>query len=258
MTTSHYAGLYGAYAAAVVGWWIVSRTVARVGWAPSTWMGSTVYEFPRPWRELLFALLGVVGVLLVGQLWSQGWMLPASGAVAPLIEALNQILIFLPIVLVPIVRRQGSRTALLPKDHIVVRLLVGLVLAFLALSVYSLVRSGSHGALGMVARILHFENLDEVVQVLMEDIAIGIVAYRLAARVGSKWTVVAVAALFALGHVPALVSGGASLAQLGGLVFDFGLGLMLAGTILRSGDILWFWPIHAAMDLTQFTRISGL
>lgn len=202
--------------------------------------------------------MGAAGVILVGQLWTRGLMLPARGTAAPLVEALNQILIFLPILLVPIVRRQGISTMLLPKDRVLTRMLVGLALAFLALTVYSAIRPGSRGPLEMAAAIVRLQHVDEAVQVLMEDLAIGILLFRFSAAVSRRWVIVLVAGLFVVGHVPALLSAGASVAELSSLGLDFGLGLLLLGTILRSGDVLWFWPIHTVMDLTQFTRVSGL
>jgi hypothetical protein len=254
---SHYAGLIGGYAAAVAGWWLLSRLMVRFHLSPASWNGSTAYTLEHPWREISYALIGVVGVLLVGQMWSHGWKLPATGTLAPLIESVNQFLIFLPILLVPLIRRHGARTLLLPSGKVGWRLLAGLILAFAAIGGYTLIRSGSGGLFETVSRVVQFQNLDEAVQVLMEDLAIGIFLYRLAAALGARRAVVGVAALFALGHIPALISGGATAGELSGLIFDFALGVAVVGVILRSGDILWFWPVHVVMDLMQFSRISG-
>jgi hypothetical protein len=68
-------------------------------------------------------------------------------------------------------------------------------------------------------------------------------------------TVIGAALLFAGAHVPAMIAQGASAGELLGLVRDAILGLLVLGAVLRSGDILWFWPIHVAMDLTQFPRV---
>jgi hypothetical protein len=37
-----------------------------------------------------------------------------------------------------------------------------------------------------------------------------------------------------------------------GLLRDFGLGVLVLGTVWRSADIAWFWPIHYTLDMTQF------
>ena len=49
-----------------------------------------------------------------------------------------------------------------------------------------------------------------------------------------------------------MVSEGASNAQLIGLLRDFGLGVLVVGTAVRGADILWLWPVHYALDMTQF------
>lgn len=51
---------------------------------------------------------------------------------------------------------------------------------------------------------------------------------------------------------PTIVSDGASTAQLIGLLRDFGLAVVVIGTAVRGADILWLWPVHYALDMTQF------
>ena len=67
----HYALLYG-YATALIGWLIVARLY------PSPWRGREKTTFEHPWREPGWALLAVVGVFLIGQLYVRDWLLPAQ------------------------------------------------------------------------------------------------------------------------------------------------------------------------------------
>jgi Type II CAAX prenyl endopeptidase Rce1-like len=255
--TASYAALGASYCTVAGGWWLAARMLRGAGAAPSTWDGSTLYELRRPWLEVGVALLGVAGVLAVGQIYSRGWLPKATGDLGPLVDAIEQILIFLPVLVVPFVRGQGLRTMLLPADRTITRLAVGVALALLALTVFSLVRDESCGPLALAGRIAHPRNVGVAVQVLGEDLAIGILLYRVASATSRRWTVVVVAALFALGHVPALLSTGASPSELASLGLDFALGVVMAGTVLRSGDVLWFWPVHFSLDMTQFARITG-
>lgn len=55
-----------------------------------------------------------------------------------------------------------------------------------------------------------------------------------------------------------MMAGGASLSELAGLFRDVLLGIVVLGTVLRSRDIVWFWPVHVVMDLTQFSRVMGV
>ncbi len=65
------------------------------------------------------------------------------------------------------------------------------------------------------------------------------------------------AVLFAAGHVPVLVSGGASVAELLHLVLDAALAVGVILVLQRSRDIVWFWCLHFCLDMTQFIRMGG-
>ena len=55
-----------------------------------------------------------------------------------------------------------------------------------------------------------------------------------------------------------MVAQGASLSELAGLLRDAGLGVAVMLVLQRSRDVVWFWCLHACLDLTQFARISGV
>jgi len=90
------------------------------------------------------------------------------------------------------------------------------------------------------------------VQVLLEDLAIAVIFVRLAAAMSPRWAILLVAALFAAGPLPTLIATGASAREMVGLFREFGLGLLVIGTLWRGADIAWFWPVHFALDMTQF------
>ena len=193
----------------------------------------------------------------MGQLWTRGIRLPEQGPVAPLLGAVNQVLIFAPILLLLIVRRQPWTSAWLPRARAGTRILVGLVLAGLAVTAYSLLRDGADAPWILLGRIYAYEHIDEMVQVFLEDLTIAILFVRLAGAIGKLWATVVVACLFAAGHIPAMVSQGVTLSELGGLIRDAGLGILVILVLQRSRDVVWFWCIHFCLDMTQFARISG-
>jgi hypothetical protein len=199
----------------------------------------------------------VLGVLAIGQLYVRHWLLPPGGPVAPLIEAANQVLIFSPILAVPLLRRHGLRTAWLPLDRPWARLPVGLVLAALAILAFTLVRPGSDSWLQVYPRVYELANVGIMVQVLCEDIAIAILFVRLRAALGLRGTVFLVASSFAAAHIPAMVASGASLGDLGRLVLDAGLGVVVLSILQRSADVWWFWCVHYALDMMQFCTVTS-
>jgi hypothetical protein len=248
----HYPALVAAYLVGLGGWLIAAR------FGPKVWPQEPVKGFVRPWREFGIALVGVVGILAVGQLWSRGIRLPEEGPLGPIAGAINQTFIFAPLLLVVVLRRQSWATAWLPRRRIAVRLLLGLVLASLAVSTYSALRAGADAPWVLWGRIWRYEHFDEMVQVLLEDLTIAILFVRLAGAIGSRWATVIVACLFAAGHIPVMLSHGATWNELGGLLRDAGLGVAVILVLQQSRDVAWFWCIHFCLDMTQFSRISGV
>jgi len=239
---SHSLFLAVGYAVACALWWGISRVVPL-------WRNPPRPTFARPWREVLFVLLGVVGTLLLGQLWSRGIRLDTENS---LTESINQIIIFSPILLVPILRRQGWASAWIQWPKWWLRILIGVAIALVVLILFTRLEEGAPNFWVAFHSTFAYWNAHIGVQVLLEDIAIAILFVRLAAAVGHRKAIIGVALLFAAAHIPAMISQGASAAELAGLARDFGLGLIVLGTAWRSADVLWLWPIHFALDMTQF------
>jgi hypothetical protein len=172
--------------------------------------------------------------------------------------SINQILIFAPIFIVIMIRRHPLTSAWLPRARITTRLVVGVLLAGLAVTAYSLLREGADAPWILLGRIWHYDNIDKMVQVFLEDLTIAILFVRLAGAIGNRWATVVVPCLFAVGHIPVMVSEGATWLGLLGLLRDAGLGLAVILVLQRSRDVLWFWCIHFCLDMTQFARISGV
>jgi multisubunit Na+/H+ antiporter MnhB subunit len=249
MIETHYAALVVSYGAALAGWLLLHRFLHGL------WPAAEPARFAHPWRATGAALLGVVGVLLVGQAYVRGWMLPEVGIVGPIFGAINQIAIFAPILLVLVFRREPASSAWLSRDRLPARMAAGAGLAILALGVYTLVRAEADTLPTVLSRVVSYGHLDEAVQVFLEDITIAILFVRLAAAIGPAKATGLVALLFAAGHIPAMLAGGADAAQLALLARDMLLGVALITVLQRSRDIVWFWFVHFAMDMSQFRAV---
>ena len=234
-----------AYGTVCLIWLAVSRLLPY-------WRAPQRPTFEKPWRDVGFALLAALLVIGLGQLWLRGVRLPNHTAWRPVFESINQIVIFSPMLLLLLWRRQPLASAWLPGHHVVPRLAVGLGLAVFALATFTSLERGAPSFPSALQRVFDPGKSHVAVQVLLEDITIAILMVRLGAALTNKWAVIVAAALFACGHIPTMVSEGASSVQLIGLVRDFGLGVLVIGTAARGADILWFWPVHYALDMTQF------
>jgi hypothetical protein len=212
----------------------------------------------HPWREVAYAFVAVAAVIGVGQLYQRGLLLPARGALGVLAECINQVLIFSPLGTLLLVRRQSLWSAWVPLDRVWARLLVGGVLALLAIGVFTVAREGSDSWRAVVTRVYRPAHAAHGVQVLLEDLAITVLLARLGAACGSRpWiALLAVAGLFAAGHIPAMLSGdGVTPDALMSLGMDALLGVLVLGAVQRSRDIWWVWCVHFAMDMMQFKSV---
>lgn len=246
--THHYALLIG-YGTAMVGWIIAWRLF------PMLWPKQEPETFTHPWGEVGWALLAMLCVLGIGQLYVHGFRLPASGRFGPLLDACNHVVIFSPVFFLLTLRRHALRTAWLPLHRVWARLLVGLGLALIALLAFTLVRTGSDSWLGVVPRVYSPKNFSHLVQVLLEDIAIAILFVRFRSALGLRFTVGLVALLFAATHIPALLASGVAIGECIGLVLDAALAVGVLSVVQRSSDVWWFWCVHFAMDMTQFYAV---
>jgi hypothetical protein len=90
----------------------------------------------------------------------------------------------------------------------------------------------------------------------LEDIAIAILMVRFAAAIGPRRAILVVAALFAAGHIPALLATGGTQAELISLVRDAALAAGVIAVALRGADVWILWPIHFAMDMSQWINVE--
>ena len=100
MFQDHYQPLVVAYLVGLGGWLLASL------WLPEVWPRKPAERIERPWMEVGSALVGAIGIIAMGQLWSRGIRLPEQGALGPLLGSINQLLIFAPILLVLVIRHQ--------------------------------------------------------------------------------------------------------------------------------------------------------
>jgi len=240
-----------AYAAVCALWWLLSRVVPL-------WRDAARPQFSRPWREVGLVFLAIAAVLALGQLWVRGVRLTLPGPWFPLAESVNQLIIFAPLIAVPVVRGDGWASAWVRTDKLPLRLAIGLALALFALFLFASLERGAPSWLNTVRSVFSPRRAHLAVQVLLEDLAIAILFVRLGAAMGPRRAILAVAGLFAAAHIPSMIARGDAVRELFGLLRDFGLGALVIGTAWRSADIAWVWPVHYALDMTQFLQSAAL
>lgn len=247
MALTHQQSLYVCYVAASVGWLIACRV-----WS-SLWPKPSPPRFARPWREVAYALVACGCVVAIGQFYQRAWHLSAAGSLAPVAGAINHFLIFSPMGLLLLIRGQTSDTAWVPRHRVLSRVAIGLGLAVIAIFVYCTSRGRAGSFLPQLAQVYRFDRLEHLAQVFLEDVTLAILMVRLSAALRRPWiAALLVGALFAAGHVPAMIQQGAAAADYLRLGWDLLLCFGVLMVVQRSADIWWLWCVHYAMDMTQF------
>ena len=83
---SHYIALILAYASVAGLWFLIYRIVGK------PWDKETFISFQKPWLEFIYAILTIITILGIGQLYVRGMLIPNNAN--NYIDSLNQILIF--------------------------------------------------------------------------------------------------------------------------------------------------------------------
>ncbi len=245
---AHYYSIAGGYFVALGLWLLVARL------RPGLWRPCADWEFQRPWREIGYALLAAVATILVGQLYVQGFLLDER--LSPLFKPLNQLIIFSPFLLLLWIRRQGPQTALVPLKNAWQRQAIGVGLSLAAIGMYTAIHPGTTAWLSIIFRVYHPKNLGIATQVFLEEMSMAVLLVRLGSAIRVGPTIVLVAGLFAAGHIPTMLSVGATPGELLRLFLDFALVAVGLVFVFRSKDILWLWPVHFAMDMMQFKWVT--
>lgn len=242
--TSHYIALVPAYATAASLWFVISLFLKTL------WNNEATTEFKKPWLEFVYAIIAVLMILGIGQLYIRAMLIPNNGN--NYIDALNQFLIFSPTILLIIARQQSIKSIWLPISRIPVRIFIGLIIALISLFIYWLIRKNAAGYVSILSNTYNPKNISHLVQVFMEDITIALVFVRLSAWIGREWAIGIVALLFAAGHIPSLLSSGASTIEISSLFIDTFIAIVILSAVSKSKDIWWFFMVHFALDMAQY------
>lgn len=235
----YYFALYLSYAAALACWWMIWYLRKDALYVRSE------TELPRSWKDVGWLLLCGACTIAIGRLYVYGIRFPKQW------EAVNQILIYLPF----IVFLFFTRNVWLPKERLPLRLGVGIGLAVIAMIVFWVTYS-ERRLVDIALDVFHLKNTHHFVQIFLEDLLIVMLLAAFERALGVKYVLIGalvVSFMFAFGHLPARLEGGAPLLTVvGDLSLDAILACSVCFTLCRARDFIWFFPVHAMMDMMQF------
>lgn len=236
---THYLGIITAYAAVAVLVWLA------VLLHPESIPATRDYLPRNRILQLGLFVLATVSVAVLQGLVSHGWLLPKEN---PLAAALNQLLIFLPLLIYLIAQRTPA-AALVPVHGLLRSLAGGIALSLVALAAYISARDIWAGMPELAASVFSPNQADRFVQLLMLDLGLGTLLALLSGGWSRKVAIGGLAVLVLLGHIGAAYSAGLGVGAAGGVLLGSLVAFGLLSAIVYTRNAVWFMPVHAVLGV---------
>lgn len=218
---------------------------------PLLWPKENITKPKKPIIDLGLGLVGAVAILLIGQLWSAGLLLPEGkdqSLLNILIWWLNNLIIFSPIFIVLAIRKQSLNTLFLNRQELLLKLAFGLASSFIGVELYMLFNGGH--APEIIAKAFEYDNARNFLPVFLEGVALAFLFVRLKWVVGLKWAIGIPAILFAAAHIPRALANDSSLEIIIiDSVLTAAVTVIVFATTAKSRDIIWLGLLHYFMDI---------
>ena len=218
-----------------------------------SWEIESISSSKNPWLDFGVALLACVAVIGIGQLYSAGLLIPRTGYEIInqlVIWPLNNVLIFSPIFITMVIRRQDLKTIFISLNDIYIKLGFGFVSALVGVLLFIALRGEWHRFTQILISSLQPKAISNFPAIFFENVALAFLFVRLKWAVGVKWAIGIPAVLFALAHVPGSLAEGDPWSHI--LTFFFltgSLTTVILYTAYRSRDIIWLGFVHYLMDV---------
>jgi hypothetical protein len=233
-----------AYLAACCGW-MLADVLLRGRWRRSP------LETNRPYLDLGLALVAAAAVFAIGSAYRAKWLLPTgSDWRGELNWQINNLIIYSPIAVVLLLRRQGPRTVFISADRLADKLAAGVLLGVMAVVAYLALRGELSDATNVLSQAVQPSNLANFLPVFLEGVVLAFLFVRLKWAFGLTTALLLPALLFAVAHVPRQIESERTLLEIGAfLLFNTGLTAAILFTVQRSQDIVWIGIVHYLMDV---------
>lgn len=238
--------IIAAYASACIVW------LGMYKLSPTWWPVAVIEKPVTKYKDLLIAFGACVGIILMGQLYSLGLLLPGSsnGYVDALLWMLNNLIIFSPIFITLYLRRQSINTIFISPRKLGLKLIFGLLASLLGILVFYLVASGENQFGRVFSEAFLLENIRNFPAVFLEGVAIAFLFVRLNWSIGKKWAILIPSILFALAHLPRSIGNGTAVPEiLAYSAVTFAVTCLILYTSHKSRDVIWLGVIHYLMDI---------
>jgi hypothetical protein len=235
-----------AYLSACGGWFLLNR------FRPSLWVSPRLGKQSRDYKDLGLALLAVIGILLLGQVYRMGFLLPTKGEswIFRITWIIDNLIIYSPIFVVMWLRKQPLVSIFLSPQGLEKKLGIGLVLGIIAVVLFLLLRDETGRLPEIATKAIEPRRLADFVPVFLEGVAVAFLFVRLRWAFGLLSALLIPALLFALAHVPGQMAAGTSFPEMASFfVVNTGLVAVVLYIVQRSEDVIWIGIVHYLMDI---------
>jgi hypothetical protein len=240
--------VYLAYAVPICLLFWVSRK------APATWPAPPRLVLDRPKVDFFAAIGAAVLVFLLNIAYNSGHLLPRVENVqlGKLVFLADLAIIWSPLALVLLIRRQGLETCLLSPRGLLRKLAWGVALSVLGMAVF-LVVLRRFDALGLPLTLLWKFDPIQAVQSLIQFLGMGFLLVRLVGIAGRAVAVLVCGALYGLVKYPYYMGhyGMSFVTATGPIAFGVLVAFAVVYIILDRGDVLVMAILHLYLDLVQ-------
>ena len=218
-----------------------------------SWNVEPIQSPSRPWLDFGIGLAACIAVMGVGQLFSAGYLIPRTDSTLinkALIWPLNNVIIFSPIFLVLIIRKQSLKTIFISSNSLFLKLGFGLIASAIGIVLFTGLRGEWARIPEIFASSVQLKTLSNFPAIFFENVALAFLFVRLKWAAGIKWAIGIPAVLFALAHVPGSIAEGDPWSHIITFFFLTGsLTTFILYTAYRSRDIIWLGVVHYLMDV---------
>ncbi|MEP5610869.1 MAG: CPBP family glutamic-type intramembrane protease [Cyclobacteriaceae bacterium] len=231
---------------AICGLWFYMNS--RTNW----WPLESIKKSDNPWLDFSLSLIAAAGILGIGQLYSAGYLVPSSDGsiINSLTWILNNLIIFSPIAIVLLMRKQKLSTVFISLEKIHLKLAFGALGSIVGIVIFLLLRGELSRLPSLLAAAIQLKSLSYFPAIFLENISLAFLFVRLKWAIGTKWAIIIPAILFAFSHVPGSLAEGDPWSHIITFFFLTGsLTTFILYTAYRSRDIIWLGIVHYMMDI---------
>lgn len=201
----------------------------------------------KPYLELILGLGAAAAILAIGRIYTAGFLLPAT--YNPLSWIINNLIIYSPIFIVLIARKQSTATIWITPGKWYLKVITGITASVLGVALFLGLRSEWYRWLPVIVKSFSLNGLSYFVAIFLEGVALAFLFIRIKWVANLKIALAIPALLFALAHVPGMIAENDPWWHIILMSLVTGsITVFVLYTCNKTRDIIWIGFVHYFLD----------